>query len=75
MTQHPGMADAVPPDGFIFVVMADSVAHLAPEDEDAPMPVCGGSVDQPMEAEGVTRSVTPCPRCMLIATEGSSRAP
>lgn len=70
---HPGMADAVPPEGFIFVVMADSIAHLTPEDGDTPIPLCGARVDQPLETEGVTRSVTPCARCMLIATEGSSR--
>ena len=73
MTQHPGMADAVPPEGYVFVVMAGSIAHLTAEDDDMPIPVCGESVDQPLEAEVVTSPVTTCPRCMLIATEGSSR--
>jgi hypothetical protein len=71
---HPGMSDAVPPEGYIFLVAADATAHLTAEDDDMPIPLCGERVDQRMEAQGVTRSVTPCARCMLIATEGSSRA-
>ena len=73
MPEPHGMNDVAPPEGYVFLVdTVAGVGHLSPADE-PDLPVCRGTAEKLAGYSNLPHRFAPCPQCLRLVEEASSR--